>query len=143
LTQNITLTAELPVVQTNITINGNGNTLSGANTFRGFFVANFNNGSTLRPLTVSIENISRSLDGVTGFALHDQPRRRPADILLGVDSATQNSATVAHTQNVSINNPPLANGAAQGPAGSAGGAGGKQRSMIGSTEEFGREYADA
>ena len=58
LTQNITLTSELPAVQGNITINGAGNTLDGGGQFRGFFVANFAGSSTLQPVAVTIENVT-------------------------------------------------------------------------------------
>lgn len=51
---DITLTAELPAIQQNITIDGNGHTLSGGGAFRGFFV--YTGEVTIRHLT--IENMS-------------------------------------------------------------------------------------
>jgi autotransporter-associated beta strand protein len=60
LTQNITLTAELPAVQTNnIIIDGGGHTLDGGSQFRGFFVANFTGGATSpQTVNVTIENVT-------------------------------------------------------------------------------------
>ena len=57
-TADITLTADLPVVQKNVTILGNNHTLSGNNLFRGFFVANFNGGSTLTAVSVTIQDLT-------------------------------------------------------------------------------------
>jgi autotransporter-associated beta strand protein/YVTN family beta-propeller protein len=55
---DITLTADLPVVQKSITIDGAGHALDGANTYRGFFIANFNGGSTLTAVAATIENLA-------------------------------------------------------------------------------------
>ena len=57
LTNNITLTADLPAVQRNVAIRGGNFTLSGNNQFRGFFVAAFS-GSTQVPVTVGIQNLA-------------------------------------------------------------------------------------
>jgi autotransporter-associated beta strand protein len=54
---NITLTADLPAVQTNVTIVGNNNTLSGNNAFRGLFIGAFS-GSTQVPVTVAINDLN-------------------------------------------------------------------------------------
>jgi uncharacterized protein with beta-barrel porin domain len=59
LTQNITLTAELPAVQTNnIIIDGGGHTLDGGSQFRGFFVANFAGTTSPQTVNVTIENVT-------------------------------------------------------------------------------------
>src|SRR5262249_37293695 len=57
LTSNITLSADLPAVQTNITINGAGHSLDGASTFRGLFLGAFS-GSSQVPVTVTIQDLT-------------------------------------------------------------------------------------
>jgi hypothetical protein len=57
LTANITLTADLPAVQKNVTIEGNNHTLDGASTFRGLFVGAFS-GSSQVPVTVAIQDLT-------------------------------------------------------------------------------------
>jgi hypothetical protein len=70
---DITLAGDLPAVQKSITIDGAGHALDGAGTYRGFFVANFNGGSTLAPVTVAIQNLTirhakaKGGDGGSGF----------------------------------------------------------------------------
>ena len=54
---NITLTADLPAVQADITIDGGGYTLTGNNQFRGLFIGAFS-GSTQVPVTVVIQNLA-------------------------------------------------------------------------------------
>jgi outer membrane autotransporter protein len=54
---SVTLTADLPTVGTNVTIVGNGNTLSGNNQFRGLFIGGFS-GTTQIPVSVSIQNLT-------------------------------------------------------------------------------------
>src|SRR5262245_37360299 len=55
---NVTLTADLPSLSTNLTIEGNGHTLSGADQHRGFFVGAFGaETATPTPVTVYIQNI--------------------------------------------------------------------------------------
>ena len=54
----ITLTSgDLPIIQNNATIVGNGNTLSGGGSFRGLFVGAFS-GSIQVPVTVSVQDLS-------------------------------------------------------------------------------------
>jgi hypothetical protein len=53
----ITLLADLPAVQRNVTIRGQGNTLDGAGQFRGFFVGKFS-GSTQVAVTVTIQDLT-------------------------------------------------------------------------------------
>jgi len=58
-TANITLAADLPAVQKNVTILGNGNTLSGANQFRGLFVGAWTPGTgTQVAVTVGIQDLT-------------------------------------------------------------------------------------
>jgi hypothetical protein len=54
---SITLAADLPAVQTNVTIIGNNNALSGNNQFRGLFVGAFS-GSTQVAVSVSIQDLA-------------------------------------------------------------------------------------
>ena len=54
---NITLSADLPAVQTNVTIVGNGNSLSGNNQFRGLFIGAFS-GATQVPVTVAVQDLT-------------------------------------------------------------------------------------
>jgi hypothetical protein len=56
-TNSITLTGDLPAVQTNVTILGNNNTLSGNNQFRRFFVGAFS-GSSQVPVTVGTHDLA-------------------------------------------------------------------------------------
>ncbi|MGE5243047.1 MAG: autotransporter-associated beta strand repeat-containing protein [Betaproteobacteria bacterium] len=67
---NITLTAgDLPTVQHNITINGNGHTLSGNNQFRGLFVGAFSAAAgTFAPVNVTIANLTIANARATGGA---------------------------------------------------------------------------
>src|SRR4029079_1530568 len=53
---NITLTADLPVIATDITLDGDGHTLSGNNQFRGLTVGNQSDGAL--SIAVTIQNIS-------------------------------------------------------------------------------------
>jgi uncharacterized repeat protein (TIGR01451 family) len=56
-TANITLSADLPAVQRNVTIRGQNFTMSGNNQFRGFFVGKFS-GSTQVAVTVTIQDLT-------------------------------------------------------------------------------------
>jgi hypothetical protein len=56
-TGNVTLAADLPAVQTNVTIVGNGNSLSGNNQFRGLFIGAFS-GATQVPVTVAVQDLT-------------------------------------------------------------------------------------
>src|SRR5262249_3783172 len=56
-TGNITLTADLPAVQKNVTFVGNNFTLSGDNQFRGLFIGAFS-GSMPVPVTVAIQELA-------------------------------------------------------------------------------------
>jgi len=66
-TANITLSADLPAVQTNVAIVGNNNTLSGNNQFRGLFVGAFS-GSTQVPVSVSIQDLAITATRAQGGA---------------------------------------------------------------------------
>src|SRR5258708_17555111 len=58
-TNSITLTGDLPAVQTNVTILGNNNTLSGNNQFRGLFIRAWAPGTaTQRQVTLGIPDLA-------------------------------------------------------------------------------------
>ena len=58
-TGDITLTGDLPAVQSNVTIDGQSHTLSGNNQFRGFFVGKWTPGTATQvPVTVAIQNLT-------------------------------------------------------------------------------------
>ena len=65
-TSSITLAGDLPAVQTNVTILGNNNTLSGNNPFRGFFVGAFS-GSSQVPVTVGLAIANAKAVGGNGM----------------------------------------------------------------------------
>lgn len=56
-TGNITLAADLPAVQKNVTIKGNNNTLSGDDQFRGLFIGAFS-GTAQVPVEVSVQDLT-------------------------------------------------------------------------------------
>jgi hypothetical protein len=56
-TNSITLTADLPAVQTNVTILGSNFALSGNNQFRGLFIGAFSSSSQV-PVTVGIQDLA-------------------------------------------------------------------------------------
>jgi hypothetical protein len=56
---DVTLTQDLPAIQTNVTILGNNRIVDGANRFRGFFVGKFTGAAgTPAALTVSLQNLT-------------------------------------------------------------------------------------
>src|SRR5258708_6832632 len=58
-TNSITLAADLPAVQTNVTILGNNNTLDGANQFRGLFIGAWTPGTATQvQVTVGIQDLA-------------------------------------------------------------------------------------
>ena len=71
-TGNITLAADLPAVQTNVTIVGDGNSLSGNNQFRGLFIGDFSGAThttvsvTVRDLTIANTQAKGGRDGKGG-----------------------------------------------------------------------------
>jgi autotransporter-associated beta strand protein len=65
LTANITLTGDLPPVGASVVINGQGNTLSGNNQFRGLTVAGYFNFSP-NPIDVTIQNLTIANTLATG-----------------------------------------------------------------------------
>ncbi|HSC12596.1 MAG TPA: hypothetical protein VLC97_16605 [Rhodanobacteraceae bacterium] len=54
---DVTLTQDLPAIQTNVAILGNNKVLDGANTYRGFFVIRFN-GSLNAPVALTIQDLT-------------------------------------------------------------------------------------
>jgi len=55
---NVTLSADLPSVSNNVTIDGVGHTLSGANQFRGLFIAAFDVNQNPTPINVTVQNLT-------------------------------------------------------------------------------------
>ena len=119
---NVTLTADLPAVQKNVTIVGNNHTLSGGGTYRGFLVANLNGGSTLSAVTVTIKDLTitnTKASGGAGGGLNSGTGGGGA----GLGSAI----FVADQADVTVSNVTLTSNAAVGGNGGAGvgsGAGG-------------------
>ncbi|SHJ24906.1 autotransporter-associated beta strand repeat-containing protein [Bradyrhizobium lablabi] len=116
-TNSITLAADLPAVQKNVTILGNNNTLSGNNVFRGLFIGAFS-GSTQVPVNVAIQDLAitnaRASGGGGGGG--------------GGGAGLGGAIFVANLANVTVSNVQLTSNAARGgtagPAGSGSGGGG-------------------
>ncbi len=129
-TSNIGLTADLPAVQSNVTILGNNKTLSGNNQFRGLFIGAFT-GSTQSAVTVSITNL----------AITDTKAQGGSGGGGGGGGAGLGGALfVANQANVVLSNVSLTNNAAQGGAGGTvgqfgggGGMGGNGGNFLGDT----------
>jgi autotransporter-associated beta strand protein len=117
---NITLTADLPAVQKSVTINGNGNTLSGNNQFRGLFVGSYNP-STGAPVavTVAIQDLTitntRAAGGNGGTG--------SAGSGGGGGAGFGGALYVANLANVTVTNVDLNGNAAVGGNGGTGGGG--------------------
>jgi hypothetical protein len=106
---NITLTADLPAVQTNVTIIGNNNTLSGNNQFRGLFIGAWTPGTATHvAVTVAIQDLvianakARGGDG--------------GDFGGGGGAGLGGAIFVANLANVSASNVTLSSNSAQGAA---------------------------
>ena len=119
---NITLTADLPAVQKNVTIEGNNNTLSGNNQFRGLFVGAFS-GSSQVPVTVAIQDLTITNAKAAGGA--------GGTVALGAGGGAGlgGAIFVANLANVTVSNVTLtgnnsSGGNGGGTSGSGGGAGG-------------------
>ncbi|MCA1563464.1 MAG: hypothetical protein LC804_25500 [Acidobacteria bacterium] len=65
---NVTLTADLPSIETNLTFDGAGHTLSGNDQFRGLVVADFGDSafSIFDPVSVTIQNLTIANTVATG-----------------------------------------------------------------------------
>ncbi|MPZ30876.1 MAG: autotransporter domain-containing protein [Rhodospirillales bacterium] len=111
---NVTLTADLPAVQANVTIVGNNNTLSGNNQFRGLFVGAFS-GSTQVPVSVSIQDLAitdtRAQGGAGGTGAAGS----------GGGAGLGGALFVANQATVTVSNVSLTGNAAVGGAGGSGG----------------------
>ena len=106
---NITLIADLPAVQTNVTIIGNNNTLSGNNQFRGLFIGAWTPGTATQvAVTVAIQDLvianakARGGDG--------------GDFGGGGGAGLGGAIFVANLANVSVSNVTLSSNSAQGAA---------------------------
>jgi hypothetical protein len=105
-TSSITLAADLPAVQTNVTIIGNNNTLSGDNTYRGLFVGAFSGSSRWR---------SRSRSRISPSPT---PWRRAATAGTGGGGAGLGGAIfIANLANVTVSNVSLTSNAGTGGSG--------------------------
>jgi autotransporter-associated beta strand protein len=114
---NITLTADLPAVQTNVTIIGNNNTLSGNNQFRGLFIGAFS-GSTQVAVTVSIQDLAIANAKAQGGAA------APQSFGGGGGAGLGGALFVANLANVTVSNVSLTSNAAAGGAGGSTNGGG-------------------
>ena len=112
---NITLSADLPLVQTNVAIVGNGNSLSGNNQFRGLFIGAFS-GSTQVPVAVSVQDLAITNTTAQGGAGGIGSAGAGGGAGLGGALFVANQATVT-VSNVSL----TANVAVGGNGGSGGG----------------------
>jgi hypothetical protein len=107
---NITLVADLPAVQTNVTIIGNNNTLSGNNQFRGLFIGAWTPGTATQvAVTVAIQDLvianAKAQGGNGGFGG-------------GGGAGLGGAIFVANLANVSASNVTLSSNSAQGGGGS-------------------------
>jgi autotransporter-associated beta strand protein len=119
-TANITLSADLPAVQKNVTINGNGNTLSGNNQFRGLLVGAWNpsTGAAVA-VSVAIQDLTitdTKAAGGTGGA-------GSAGSGGGGGAGLGGALFVANLANVTVSNVNLNGNAAVGGSGGTGGSG--------------------
>ncbi|UYN93529.1 MAG: autotransporter domain-containing protein [Enhydrobacter sp.] len=127
-TGNITLTADLPIVQTNVTIVGNNNTLSGNNQFRGLLIGAFT-GSTQTAVSVTVQDLtianaraqggSGSTGGGGGAGL--------GGALFVANQATLTVSNVTLSGNSAVGG----SGGAAGASGGGGGMGGNGGSTVG------------
>jgi hypothetical protein len=115
-TNSITLTADLPAVQTNVTIIGNSNTLSGNNQFRGLFIGAWTPG-TATQVAVTV--------GIQDLAIANAKAQGGAGGAAGGGGAGLGGAIfVANLANVTVSNVTLIGNAAAGGSGGAGLSGG-------------------
>jgi hypothetical protein len=114
LTSNITLTADLPAVQKNVTIEGNNNTLSGNNQFRGVFVGAFS-GSSQVAVTVAIQDLAIANAKAQGGG---------GSVGGGGGAGLGGAIFVANFANVTVSNVTLSFNSAQGGVGGGFGFGG-------------------
>ena len=111
---NITLTADLPLVQTNVAIVGNNSVLSGNNQFRGLLIGAFS-GSTQVPVNVSIQDLTITNTKAAGGA-------GGAGFIGGGGGAGLGGALfVANQAAVTVSNVSLIGNAAVGGNGGSGG----------------------
>ena len=113
-TSDITLTADLPAVQSNITIAGGGHTLSGGDMNRAFFIGKWTPGTATQvPVTVTIQNLiienTRAHGGNGGWG--DQGYGGGGGAGLG------GAIFVANLAQLTIENVTLQNNTAEGGAG--------------------------
>jgi outer membrane autotransporter protein len=118
---NITLSADLPAVQTNVTIVGNNNALSGNNQFRGLFVGAFS-GSTQTAVTVAIQDLAITNTKASGGTGGAGGTGVTAASSGGGGGGLGGAIFVANLATVTVSNVSLTSNAAAG--GSGGGASG-------------------
>jgi fibronectin-binding autotransporter adhesin len=112
---SITLSADLPLVQTSVAIVGNGNSLSGNNQFRGLFIGAFA-GSTQVPVAVTVQDLAITNTTAQGGAGATGGAGAGGGAGLGGALFVTNQATVT-VSNVSL----TGNAAIGGNGGSGGG----------------------
>lgn len=111
---SITLAADLPTVGTNVTIVGNGNTLSGNNQFRGLFIGGFA-GTTQTAVAVSIQDLTISNARAQGGS---------GTVGSGGGAGLGGAIFVANQATLNVSNVTLATNSALGGAGGGPGASG-------------------
>jgi fibronectin-binding autotransporter adhesin len=115
---SITLSSDLPAVQTNVTIDGGSNTLSGNGLYRGLFVGAFS-GATQVPVAVTVQNLDIANTKAQGGAGGNGQRGAGGGAGLG------GALFVASGANLTVSNVNLTgNNATGGQGGNAGGSGG-------------------
>ena len=114
---NIALSADLPAVQTNVAIVGNGNTLSGSNQFRGLFIGAFS-GSTQVPIAVTVQDLAITNTTAQGGA------GATGSAGAGGGAGLGGALFVANQATVTVSNVSLTGNAAIGGNGGSGGSNG-------------------
>ena len=108
---NITLAADLPAVQTNVTIVGNSNTLSGNNQFRGLFIGAWTPGTATQvAVTVAIQDLTIANATASGGSGGSGPNAGAGGGGAGLGGAL----FVANAANVTVSNVNLTGNAAAG-----------------------------
>ncbi|HSL22284.1 MAG TPA: autotransporter-associated beta strand repeat-containing protein [Vicinamibacterales bacterium] len=121
---NVTLSSDLPSLAVNLTVDGNGHTLSGADQFRGLTIVSFSDVAIFGPVSVAVQNLTIAntmATGGTGGSGTDGGGGGGAG--LGGAIYVADLATVS-LSNVSIVSSSAVGGAGGAAAGLAGGGGG-------------------
>ncbi len=123
-TDNITLTADLPSISKDLTIDGNGKFLSGNNQFRGLFVLAGEGGDVPLFIGVTIQNLTIQNTVATGGAGGSGQGGGGGGAGLGGALFIASQANVAVSNVNLISNAAVGGGGGAGGSGSAGGGGG-------------------